>query len=95
MKLFAVRDLKADSFGAPISVATKGLALRSFQDVCLDARSEIAKYPEDYSLFELGDYDPNSGVIVSHQAPKHIVSAVSVIQAAQARLEPKPEEVPA
>lgn len=83
MKLFAVRDIKADSYGAPISVATRGLALRSFSDVCLDARSEIAKYPEDYSLHELGEYDPNSGVITPHPSPKHVASAVEMISAAK------------
>lgn len=80
MRLYAVRDVKADSFGAPISVATEGLARRSFVDACQDSRSELSKYPEDYMLYELGEYEPNSGLIIPHQLPKHVMSAIEAVK---------------
>lgn len=79
MKLYAVRDVKADSFGAPISIATKGLALRSFSDACLDPKSEFARFPADYMLYELGEYEPNSGKIVSHNIPVYVASASEML----------------
>jgi len=84
MKLFAVRDVKSESYGAPMSIATRGLALRSFGDACCSPSSELGKYPKDYMLYELGEYDPNSGVIVSHKVPVFIQSATEAIDQAKA-----------
>lgn len=84
MKLYAVRDVKADAFGAPMSISTKGLALRSFADACVDKNSELAKYPADYMLYELGEYEPNSGKIVSHEIPVFVASATEMVAKAKA-----------
>lgn len=81
MKLYAVRDVKADSFGAPMSIATEGLARRSFLEACLNPQSDLNKYPSDYMLFEVGSYEPNTGTITPcHPAPKFIISASAAIQ---------------
>lgn len=79
MKLFAVRDVKADAFGSPIAAPTRGLALRSFSDACANERSEFCRYPDDYMLYELGDYDPNSGEIRCHKLPSLVATARSVV----------------
>lgn len=90
MKVFAVRDAKADAFGGLTVVSTKGLALRGFADAVADERSEFSKYPDDYMLYELGTYDPNSGELTSHRVPELVVSARSIVdQLATAR---KPRE---
>lgn len=80
MKLFAVRDVKADAFGSPMSIATKGLALRSFGDACVAPNSELCRFPDDYMLYELGEYDPNSGQITSHRLPVFIISASDIVK---------------
>lgn len=80
MKLFAVRDVKADAFGAVMVISTVGIAIRSFSDACADARSEFAKYPEDYMLYEIGTFEPNSGLVTALQMPKLIVTAHAIIE---------------
>lgn len=85
MKLYAVRDVKADAFGAPMSIATKGLALRSFSDACLQPNSELGRYPEDYMLYELGSYEPNSGKIDANALPVFLASATDVIAKARSQ----------
>lgn len=87
MKLFAVRDVKADAFGAPMSIATKGLAIRSFTDACADRKSDLNRFSDDYSLYELGSYDPNSGLIVTNPMPVFIISASEVLSSAKTILE--------
>lgn len=77
--LYAVRDVKADSFGSLICAPTKGLATRSFADACADPRSALALYAADYSLYELGTFDPASGGIVGHATPVYVCSAVEMI----------------
>lgn len=79
LKLFAVRDVKADAFGSPMSISTRGLALRSFFDACQAPNSELMRFPEDYMLYELGEYDPNSGLIVAYNLPLLVCTATSVV----------------
>lgn len=83
MKLFAVRDVKADSFGAPMSVASSGIAMRGFAEAVMDPKSELNKYPDDFSLYEIAEYEPNSANIKPHPLPVLIGTASSVVQAAR------------
>lgn len=80
LKVFAVFDVKAAAFGAPQFMATRGLAMRAFAEASADARSPLAQYPADYSLYELGEYDPATGMITSLPQPSMLVSAAAIIQ---------------
>lgn len=95
MRLYAVRDVKADAFGAPMSIATKGLALRSFSDACSRQDSDLYRYPEDYMLYEIGEYEPNTGTIIGHQLPQLVITASAIREQSRvARLVHEPELIP-
>lgn len=63
MIVVAVMDKMAGCYGRPIFVASKGLAVRSFQDeVKRDgADNPMFKHPGDFDLFYLGTFDDNTG----------------------------------
>lgn len=64
--VFGVRDVKAESFvGNPIFARARGLAVRAFTDAVNDPTHEFGKYPQDYQLFELGEWDEQSGVLLA------------------------------
>lgn len=84
MKLYAVRDIKAECYGAPMSIATKGLAVRSFCDAAVRPDSDLSRYPEDYMLFEIGEYDTCSAKLTAHREPVFIMSATEAIDQARA-----------
>lgn len=91
MKVFAVRDSKADAFGELFACPSVGLAVRSFGEAVMNPKTGLNRYPEDYSLWELGTYEQNSGQVEGLKLPKLIKSAVEVIQenrAAETRLQP-------
>ena len=56
-KIFSVFDSKAELYLTPFFMKTKGEAVRGFEDVANDKNSAIGRHPEDYTLFELGEYD--------------------------------------
>lgn len=93
LRVYAVRDVKADAFGSLIVCPTKGLALRAFADACADQRSPMAQYPEDYNLYELGTFEPNSGELVGHKVPVHVASASSVVETLREARKPKADVV--
>ena len=68
-KVFSVYDSKSEAFGRPMFAGTKGLALRSFTEISNDSGSEIGKYPADFTLFELGEYDDSNGSFNLHSTP--------------------------
>jgi len=76
MKLFSVRDLKGETFGAPMSIRTEGIAKRSFVDACQQKDSDLNRYPADYILYEIGTYNPDSGKVKGHDTPIHVLTGV-------------------
>lgn len=65
-KLFAIYDSKAKLYKRPFFMDTLGECIRGFQDLANDEGSEIGKYPEDFTLFELADYDSETGKVIPH-----------------------------
>lgn len=61
--ILAIRDAKSQLYGNPLFFVTKGAAVRAFSDVINDGKSDYAKHPEDYSLWQLGTYDDQTGDI--------------------------------
>lgn len=94
LKAFAVFDMKAESYGNPMFVSNEGLALRGFSDACADPKSPAAQHPEDYILYMIGSYEPNTGILDSLVPPKQIASATAVVALLQpAAVVPQSEDM--
>lgn len=68
MKIYSVYDSKVEAYLRPFFCRSKGEALRSFIDAVSDAQSPFFKYPGDFTLFEIGEFDDLSGRIKAHLA---------------------------
>lgn len=81
LKVYSVRDIKADAFDERLMcLPTVGIAERGFIEACLNPKSDMSQYPADYSLFEIGTYEPNTGALTAHQpSPIYVLSAVEAI----------------
>lgn len=82
-KVFGVRDGKAQAFLQPFFSNAVGSAIRAFDDVVNDKSSgnQIAKHPEDYMLYELADFDDNSGEFISRDPIKLLGSGRDFVKA--------------
>lgn len=79
LKVFSIYDEKALVYRNPFFMAHDGQALRAFGDLVGDKDSEVAKHPEDYTLYRLGEYDDCSGVFESLKAPVFMSRAVDFV----------------
>lgn len=81
--IYAVKDLAVQAFGQPFFVRAKGEAIRSFQDEAnsTTGQSAIAKHPEDYELYFVGNYDEQTGTIHSEN-PELIARAKDLLKGA-------------
>lgn len=72
LKVYSVYDEKAGIFAQPFFMPNKGTALRAMSGVFKNTEHEFSKFPQDYTIYELGDYDDNSGRINSYDKPEHV-----------------------
>lgn len=63
LKMFAVYDSKGEVYTPPFCMKTEGQAIRSFIETVNDKTSQIGKYPEDFTLFEIGVFDDEKGIV--------------------------------
>lgn len=62
-KMFTVYDSKAETYLTPFILKAKGEALRGFIDIANDKKSSIGQHPEDYTLFEIAEWDELTGIV--------------------------------
>lgn len=83
LKMYSIRDAKSESFNPPFFQPTHGVAERAFKELVNDPKSNANKYPEDYDLYYLGEYDDNTGKLAAKDTPEHMVKAVNVKETSQ------------
>lgn len=78
LKVFAIHDAKTEAYMQPFFMLNKGSALRAVTETLSDPKHSFAKYPEDFTLFELGEYDDSNGKMLPHNTPIPIVKAIEL-----------------
>lgn len=63
LSFFSVYDGAAHRYLDPFVAPTAEVAIRGFRSVCNKEGHPFNEYPADYTLFHVGDFDPESGVI--------------------------------
>lgn len=61
--VFSVFDQKAKAFLPPFFMPTHGMATRVFSDCVNKDDHQFASHPEDYTLFEIGEFDDSNAKI--------------------------------
>lgn len=80
-KIFAIRDRAADVFGQPMFFPSTGLAVRGFSDEVnrVAPDNNLNKHPEDFDLFQLGEYDDETGTM-SATRPEQVAVGKDVLR---------------
>lgn len=80
MKIFALNDSKLGEFGQPFFFQASGQAVRFLQDLVRDNKTTISQHPEDFRLYCLGVYSPNSGKFDSLETPEYLAKASDFVE---------------
>lgn len=67
-KIFVLKDDKSATYGPPIVEQTRGMLIRSIQEGLAQGTAIWAKHPQDFTLFEMGEYDPRTGNIELYES---------------------------
>lgn len=76
MKMYSVYDKKGCLFSPPFSAPHNAAAVRMFVDLSGDSQSTINKFPDDFALYYLGDFNEEIGVFDGVSIPQHMHDAV-------------------
>lgn len=61
MRLYSIYDSKAEQFSPPQVYLNDMLALRAFEGIVNDDKMLIKKYPEDFTLYYIGNLNDSNG----------------------------------
>lgn len=64
MKVFSLYDEKAECFNQPFFQKTIGEAIRSMSNLISDPNTVPGKYPQDFTLFQVGEFNEQNGEMV-------------------------------
>jgi len=84
MKVFTIWDLKANLHLRPFADANTVSAIRGFERAAEDPESPFKRYPQDFVLKEIGEFDEMTGRIVLNESPQVICSALDFVKKPQA-----------
>lgn len=63
LRIFSVYDSKACAFLQPFYTVNRDVALRHFARGVNDAAMEMGNFPADFTLYEIGSWDDQTGKI--------------------------------
>ena len=77
--VLSVFDEAAGVFGRPMALVSVATGIRSFTDEVNRASADNAMFnhPSDFKLFHLGEFDDNTGQMVSFQSPELVITALN------------------
>lgn len=79
-KMFSIFDSKASAFMLPFYAANVAVAKRNVMRAVEDESTDFSKFPEDYSLFEVGEWDGDEGKVAACVAPVSHGTLISFIR---------------
>jgi len=82
LKVYSVYDSKVEAYLPPLYFKSKGEFLRSFAEAANDPKSNIGKYPADYTAFEIGEWDDSNCSFKLHKALISIGTANEFVKVA-------------
>lgn len=77
-RVFSVYDGKVGIFMKPFLDPHLGNALRSWEEACTAPESPFHKYPSDFVLYEIGNFDDETGEIFCHDPKQQVATALEM-----------------
>ncbi len=87
-KIFTFYDEKAEAYLPVFMMHAPAMARRTFSDMVNDLGHQFGKHPEDYTLYEIGEFDDAVGHLMAHGKSKVIATGLEVRSNSPSWIEP-------
>lgn len=78
MIAYSVYDEKAEFFTVPFFASNTHVAVRSLDRLVNDDSTTVHQFPDDFTLYEIGKFDQDTGLITPLDKPKFIIKATTL-----------------
>lgn len=78
-QVYAIRDIKAEAFRMPLFADSDTVAALVFLDAVRDPATAIGKDPEFFTLYRVGVWNTESGVLAGTDIPIPIMTGVQAL----------------
>jgi len=78
--LFTVFDSAAHRYLEPFTASTVEVALRMFRHTVNSGKGPFSQFPEDYSLFCVGEFDQEKGQLRPYQELQSLGVAITFVE---------------
>ena len=92
-KIYSIFDNKMGTFQLPFYAHNSGHAIRTVTKALRSANSHLADFPEDYVVYEIGEFNDESGGIIAHNQPIHVTNVLDLAQTNVSNLGGQPDAV--
>jgi len=76
----SVYDVKGAFYSTPFISLNEEMAARDFGAVVRDPNTMLSKFPEDFRLVVIAEFDDISGAVIPYKTPKFLVDAIAFIK---------------
>lgn len=82
--MYSIHDKAAQAFITPFFMHNKAMAIRAFADnINSTEESNLSKHPEQFSLFQVGEFEDSIGKVTELDKPELIASGLEVLEPTQ------------
>lgn len=92
-RIFTIFDKAAKAFQRPFTSPEQGIATRAIQDLVNEPGHELNKHPGDYTLYEIGTFDDNKGIVEPYPTPDLVMHCAAMVADNARPLFPEDEKV--
>lgn len=78
-QVFSIFDAKAKAFGQPFFAFNGSVAMRTVAAVARDGQSLVSKFPEDYQLYHIGQFNDETALLEA-VSPTVVCAVVSLTE---------------
>lgn len=81
LNAYTIYDVKARSYSPPFFANAHGQAVRDLSDAANDPSSNLGRHPGDFTLFCIGRFDTERGLLIPHDNREHISDVLPLVRA--------------
>lgn len=86
LKVYAVLDMKMKMFMTPWFAMNAAVASRMFADSINGEKNMVSRHPEDFALYELGEFEEATGFLLASDKPVSLGLASQFMEVGDAKL---------
>lgn len=78
--VFTIYDSKAQAYMQPYCAPNEAVAIRDFAHAANSKDSQVGRFPEDFTLFAIGEWDVQAGTLKPYPTAKAVNKAINLIK---------------